>query len=70
MPFLHYYEETMLEGSTNVNRVYGLRNKIRHFVLYDFDEVEEFNKFMAINMMSPWASCPVCFILPSPDITQ
>ena len=45
--FLPYYEVTMLEGSTDVNRVYDLRNKIRDFMLYNYDDVEKFNKFMA-----------------------
>ena len=37
----------MLEGSTDVNKVYDIRNKIRDFMLYNFDDVEVFNKFMA-----------------------
>ena len=45
--FLPYYETTMLEGITDLNRVYDLRNKIRDFMLYNFEDVETFNKFMA-----------------------
>lgn len=30
-----------------MNQVYDLRNKIRDFMLYNFDDVETFNKFMA-----------------------
>ena len=45
--FLPYYETTTLEGSTDLNRVYDLRNKIRDFMLYNFEDVEAFNKFMA-----------------------
>lgn len=45
--FLPYYEMSTLEGSTDVNRVYDLRNKIRDFMLYNFADVEAFNKFMA-----------------------
>ena len=45
--FLPYYETTTLEGSTDLNQVYDLRNKIRDFMLYNFDDVETFNKFMA-----------------------
>ena len=45
--FLPYYETTVLEGSTDVNKVYDIRNKIRDFMLYNFDDVEVFNKFMA-----------------------
>ena len=45
--FLPYYEITTLEGSTDLNRVYDLRNKIRDYMLYNFDDVDAFNKFMA-----------------------
>ena len=45
--FLPYYETTTLEGSTDLNRVYDFRNKIRDFMLYNFEDVEIFNKFMA-----------------------
>ena len=45
--FLPYYEMSTLEGATDVNRVYDLRNKIRDFMLYNFADVETFNKFMA-----------------------
>ena len=45
--FLPYYETTTLEGSTDLNRVYDFRNKIRDFMLYNFEDVEVFNKFMA-----------------------
>ncbi len=44
--FLPYYETTTLEGSTDLNRVYDLRNKIRDLMLYNFDDVESFNKYM------------------------
>lgn len=44
--FLPYYETTTLEGSTDLNRVYDLRNKIRDLMLYNFDDVEVFNKYM------------------------
>lgn len=39
-------EGTTLEGSTDLNRVYDLRNKIRDLMLYNFDDVETFNKYM------------------------
>ena len=45
--FLPYYETTVLEGSTDLNKVYDLRNKIRDYMLYNFEDVEVFNKFMA-----------------------
>lgn len=45
--FLPYYETTILEGSTDLNKVYDLRNKIRDYMLYNMDDVETFNKFMA-----------------------
>ena len=45
--FLPYYDKTTLEGSTDINMVYDFRNKIRDFMLYNFEDVETFNKFMA-----------------------
>ena len=45
--FLPYYQTTLLEGSTDVNRVYDLRNKIRDYMLYNYADVDSFNKFMA-----------------------
>ena len=45
--FLPYYEVTTLEGSTDLNQVYDLRNKIRDFMLYNYEDVDAFNKFMA-----------------------
>lgn len=45
--FLPYYDKTTLEGSTDINKVYDFRNKIRDFMLYNFEDVETFNKFMA-----------------------
>lgn len=45
--FLPYYEVTTLEGSTDLNKVYDLRNKIRDYMLYNFDDVDTFNTFMA-----------------------
>ena len=44
--FLPFYDKTTLEGSTDINKVYDFRNKIRDFMLYDFEDVETFNKFM------------------------
>lgn len=48
--FLPFYEITAMEGSTDLNRVYDLRNKIRDFMLYNYEDVEVFNKFMATQM--------------------
>ena len=48
--FLPYYEVTTLEGSTDLNKVYDLRNKIRDAMLYNFEDVDAFNKFMAKQM--------------------
>lgn len=45
--FLPYYETTTMEGSTDLNKVYDLRNKIRDYMLYNFSDVDAFNKFMA-----------------------
>ena len=48
--FLPYYEITTLEGSTDLNKVYDLRNKIRDFMLYNYEDVDSFNQFMAKQM--------------------
>lgn len=45
--FLPYYETTTMEGSTDLNKVYDLRNKVRDYMLYNFADVDAFNKFMA-----------------------
>ncbi len=45
--FLPYYEITTFEGATDLNQVYDLRNKIRDYMLYNFNDVEVFNNFMA-----------------------
>ena len=45
--FLPYYETSILEGSTDLNMVYDFRNKIRDFLLYNFEDVELFNRFMS-----------------------
>lgn len=44
--FLPYYEATMMEGSTDINQVYDVRNKIRDFMLYNWEDVSTFNIFM------------------------
>lgn len=45
--FLPYYEVTIMKGDTDLNMVYDLRNNISKYMLYDFDDVEEFNQFMS-----------------------
>ena len=45
--FLPFYQTTILEGETDINRVYDLRSKIADFMLYSFDEVQVFVDFMA-----------------------
>ncbi len=45
--FQPFYETTVLSGESNLNRVYDLRNKISDFMLYNYDDVAEFNKFMS-----------------------
>lgn len=44
--FLPYYETTTMEGSTDINQVYDVRNKIRDFMLYNWEDVSAFNIFM------------------------
>jgi len=44
--FQPFYQTTMLEGETDLNRVYDLRRKIAEFMLYNFEDTEKFNDFM------------------------
>ena len=44
--FQPYYECTMLDGETDLNKVYDLRKKISDFMLYNRDDVDEFRKLM------------------------
>ena len=45
--FQPFYETTLLEGRTDLNRVYDLRLKIRQFLLYNGDDVEKYYAFMS-----------------------
>ena len=45
--FLPFYETTTMEGSTDLNKIYDLRSKIQNFMLYNYEDVDTFNKFMA-----------------------
>ena len=51
--FLPYYETTMLEGNTDLNSVYDLRNKVRDLMLYGDEDVDVFNKFMTKQVGKP-----------------
>ena len=44
--FQPYYECTMLDGETDLNKVYDLRKKISDFMLYNRDDVDKFRKLM------------------------
>ena len=44
--FLPFYEETMLDGETDINKVYDYRSKIAQYMLYSYDDVNEFIAFM------------------------
>ena len=44
--FLPFYEETTMQGDTDINTVYDLRSKIAGFMLYNFSDVEKFIGFM------------------------
>ncbi len=47
--FLPFYEATVMEGDTDVNKVYDLRSKLQEFMLYNMDDVEVYNTFMLSN---------------------
>lgn len=44
--FQPFYETTLLDGRTDLNRVYDLRTKIRPFMLYNGDDADKYFAFM------------------------
>lgn len=44
--FQPFYECTMLDGETNLNKVYDLRNKIKDYLLYNMDDVDRYRALM------------------------
>lgn len=44
--FMPFYEVSTLEGSTDLNVVYDFRNKLHEYMLFNYDDVEQFNVFM------------------------
>ena len=48
--FLQYYEDTTMEGDTDINAAYDIRNKIHDYMIYNYDDVDVFNKFMVSNV--------------------
>lgn len=51
--FQPFYEETTLEGETNINRVYDLKSQLTNYSLFDSTEVDEFTKVMTANGGNP-----------------
>lgn len=47
--FQPFYEQTTLEGSSDVNRVYDLRNKLDTFGLFDSNDVDKFYAILKVN---------------------
>lgn len=47
--FQPFYEETILDGNTNINRVYDLRSQINSYSLFSSIEVDDFSKIMTGN---------------------
>lgn len=45
--FLPYYSQTVLEGNTDLNKVYDYRTKINDYMLYNFDDVDKFYELMS-----------------------
>lgn len=45
--FQPYYEATLLDGRSDINRVYDLRAKIKPYLLYNFDDVKKYYNFMS-----------------------
>ena len=44
--FQTFYEATYLDGQTDINSIYDYRNKIKNYMLYDWDDVSTFKNFM------------------------
>lgn len=44
--FLPHYKTAIMEGDTDINRVYDLRTKIADYMLYNFEDVQTFIDFM------------------------
>lgn len=47
--FQPFYEETTLAGSSDVNRVYDLRNKLTEFAIFNDEDVDKFYAIMKVN---------------------
>ena len=47
--FQPFYEDTTLEGSSDINRVYDLRNKLDNFAIFSSDDVDKFYNIMKAN---------------------
>lgn len=47
--FQPFYEQTILEGSSDVNRVYDLRNKLDTFGLFNSNDVDKFYAILKVN---------------------
>lgn len=45
--FQPYYETTLLDGRSDINRVYDLRTKIKPFLMYNFEDVKKYYDFMS-----------------------
>lgn len=41
-------ESTFFDGNTNINKVYDLRNKIIDYIIYNWDDVDNFKKFVVV----------------------
>lgn len=62
-----------MEGDTDINAAYDIRNKIHDYMIYNYDDVDVFNKFMVSNvgkirMRQHWADWQVCSVRSSRDI--
>jgi type I restriction enzyme R subunit len=45
--FQPFYETTLLDGRSDINRVYDLRTKIKPYLLYNFEDVKKYYDFMS-----------------------
>lgn len=47
--FQPFYEETTLVGTSDVNRVYDLRNKLNEFAIFNAEDIDKFYAIMKVN---------------------
>lgn len=50
--FQPFYEQTTLEGSSDINRVYDLRRKLDDFGVFNSEDIDKFYAIMKVSYLS------------------